>query len=506
MVVLLSSAAAKLAPAQSSALPDSASIRSILESGRAPTADGHAVDGKLLVALYAPRQYQPVWTDSRQQSFQRALDQAEAQGLDPVDYAVGTRDPAARELSLTDAFIRYARALAQGRVPPASFEKDWYIDSPGFDPAKAFEAAIAGDVATVLVGLAPHETAYERLQLVLAHYRALAKTGWPVLAASSILRAGVRGEPVQRLRERLTAEGYAASGTREEPIYDKPLAEAVARFQATHGIAVSGVTDAETRTALNVTAAERVHQIVLNLERWRSLPRIEAASRIEVNVAAATAVLYQDGQAVETSRVIVGSLIHHTPVLRAEMQSILFNPSWYVPHSIYVKELRPAIERDPLYMERGGYVFREVNGASQLVQLPGPKNALGQIKFEIPNPADVYMHDTPDRKYFARAKRFLSHGCVRVEGPKELARLLLHSPNWSSAAIDAAIASGKTERVMLAQPLPVYLLYWTAFVDPDGTAEFRDDVYGRDRRLDQALAAYATPPRVAGAIAPSCTG
>ena len=147
------------------------------------------------------------------------------------------------------------------------------------------------------------------------------------------------------------------------------------------------------------------------------------------------------------------------------------------------------LKRDPRYLERFNFVYEDVHGGEQLVQLPGPTNSLGQIKFEMPNPDDVYMHDTPGRGLFALARRYISHGCVRVEDPRGLAQIVLDSDQWSAQAINDAIAAGATKTVPLKRTLPVYMLYWTAFVDPDGTAEFRDDVYGRDRRLAEALAA-----------------
>jgi murein L,D-transpeptidase YcbB/YkuD len=264
---------------------------------------------------------------------------------------------------------------------------------------------------------------------------------------------------------------------------------AVARFQAAHGLAVDGAAGQQTLVSLNVTPAARLRQIRWNLERWRSLPRIGAATRIEVNAAAATAVLYVDHQPVKTMRAIVGAIAHPTPVLRARLSSLLLNPPWNVPSSIIENEIRPMLKTNPRYLERAGLVYVELNGARQLIQPPGPKNALGQIKFEMPNSDDIYLHDTPERQLFTSARRALSHGCVRVEDPGQLALLVLDSSSWSREALGRAIATGQTQSLALRHAVPVYLLYWTAFVDPDGTVEFRDDLYGRDRRLGDAVAA-----------------
>jgi murein L,D-transpeptidase YcbB/YkuD len=246
-----------------------------------------------------------------------------------------------------------------------------------------------------------------------------------------------------------------------------------------------------------VSPAARLRQIRLNLERWRSLPRDWALQRIEVNVPAAAATLYEDGTPVLTMRAIVGAAEHPTPVLRARLQSVLFNPPWRVPSSIIEKEIKPALKRDRFYLKRNDYAYVDVDGVKELQQLPGPKNALGKIKFEMPNPDDIYLHDTPSRTLFERGQRALSHGCVRLEEPRALAFELLGASAEGDAAIDQAISTGGTQRLALPHTLPVYIFYATAFVGADGAVEFRDDIYGRDRRLADALAARDAADRIA---------
>lgn len=164
------------------------------------------------------------------------------------------------------------------------------------------------------------------------------------------------------------------------------------------------------------------------------------------------------------------------------------------------------LKRDPNYLQRFGFAYQEMNGGKALVQHPGPTNSLGLVKFEMPNSDDIYMHDTPERQLFSLSRRYISHGCVRVEDPRELARILLNSDQWSRDAIDAAIATGQTKSIPLHKTLPVYVLYFTAFVDPDGTIEFRDDIYGRDRRLAQALAARAVADHLAASEGKGTSG
>jgi murein L,D-transpeptidase YcbB/YkuD len=490
------------APAASFALPDRAAIEAALTSDDGLRTASRTLDRAILGPIYQKRDYQPIWTEPRIQSFHHALDAAASHGIEPGAFLAFALKPVDRELELTDAFLRYASALARGRVAPQDIETDWRIAAPAFDPGKVLDAAMAGDVAAVLADLAPHDPAYERLRQALDHYRELAKTPWPQLRATTPLKPGDNADAVRQLRDRLAAEGFIAPPAAEaDPaIYDDTLAAAVAWFQATHGLTVDGSAGKGTLAALNVSAASRVKQIRWNLERWRSLPRITATLRVEVNVPAAIAVLYRDDQPAKTMHAIVGAAAHPTPVLRARMQSVLFNPPWNVPSSIILNEIRPALKHDPRYLERGHYAYIDVNGGKQLVQLPGPKNALGQIKFEMPNPDDIYMHDTPDKKLFAQARRALSHGCVRVEDPRDFARLVLDAPEWTPEAIDHAIATGQTVSVALPHTIPVYMLYRTAFVDADGTMEFRDDVYGRDKRLADALTAQEATDHLAATV------
>ncbi len=487
----------KIAPPP--ATPEAVAIAAALQGSEPLVLAGRALDKPTLNAIYQARGYQPVWSEPRQESYRRAVAEAASQGLDPASFSVAAVQPVARELLLSDAFLRYAGALARGRVDPKDFETDWRIDPPAFDAGKVFNAAMNGDIAATLAALAPHEPEYERLRAALPRYAALDRKAWHVLFSPVAVQLGDRGDIVKELRDRLIAEGYLdAAVTPDDPsFFDQTLSAAVSKFQTTHGLPVDGSVGRLTLAALNVSPALRTRQIRWNLERWRSLPRIDAATRIEVNVAAAQAVLFEGGEPIRTMRAIVGAAVHPTPVLRARIASVLLNPPWIVPASIIQKEIRPMLKRDPNYLSRFGFAYWDVRGGKELVQVPGPTNSLGQVKFEMPNPDDVYMHDTPERRLFALSRRYISHGCIRVEDPRGLAQVLLDSSQWSRDAIDAAIATGQTQSIPLHRSLPVYALYWTAFVDPDGTVEFRDDVYGRDRRLAEALAARAAAEHLA---------
>ena len=486
VLVLLSAGAG-----QSFADTASDGIQTTLQADGVLALDSHALDRAALTTIYQKRAFQPIWDDARQDAFRHALEEADSHGLDASSYTVSATDPTARELLLTDSFLRYAGALSRGRVSPTAFEADWRIPSPAFDADKVMDAALAGDVSVVLAGLAPHDQAYEKLRAALQRYRTMTDQPWHALIIANQLSPGDHDDVISALRDRLVAEGYLASNDSTDPtLYDPALSAAVSHYQTAHGLPVDGALGKLTVASLNISPDTRVKQIRWNLERWRSLPRVLSGSRIEINVPAAVATLYNGEEPTRVIRAIVGAAIHPTPVMRTRMSSVLLNPPWNVPSSIIEKEIRPMLKRDPNYLKRFNFAYVEnANGGSRLIQLPGPGNSLGQVKFNMPNMDDVYMHDTPEKRVFALARRYMSHGCVRVENPRELARIVLDSDQWSREAIDQAIATGQTQTVALKHSLPVYFLYWTAFTDADGTVEFRDDIYGRDQRLAGALAA-----------------
>jgi L,D-transpeptidase YcbB len=495
-VLLVAAGSIPRAAAAEDAIP---SVRAVLEGEGVLRLAGKPLDRGMLATAYYARAYAPVWVTApeREAALIKALAEAGAHGLDPTAFAVPAAAPAERDLLLTDAFLRYGQALTQGRVSSAGLESDWALPRPDFDAAAALERAASGDVGAVLAALAPAEAGYKRLQTALQRYEALAAGGgWPALADSGKLKRGDSGPAIAALRQRLYAEGYPAEAKGKD--FDAALQAALKQFQAQHGIEVDGQVGPATYLALNASAATRVEQIRDNLERWRQTPRDLPGTRIEVNVPAAWLTVVENGVAGLGMRAIVGAEKHPTPVLRARMNAVLFNPPWNIPTSIIKKEILPHLKRDPGYLDRNHYVRVSHNGAPGMQQLPGPDNALGRIKFELPNEYDVYLHDTPSHPLFSRAIRSLSHGCVRLENPRQLAVYLLATGKtaWGLKEVDDAIAEGDTRRVPLARSVPVYLLYWTAFVDDDGTLQFRDDIYGRDLRLAAAMATRDAAERV----------
>lgn len=391
------------------------------------------------------------------------------------------------DATLTAAIQRRARAEAGLRVKPSTVDRFWTLEPPPRDMVKEFEQARQdAGLSQWLAALSPTDPRYRALLQGRDRYRAiLARGGWATLPAGPVLKAGAKDAAVLALRQRLTAEGYSVPTSAEPDRLDPALGAVLAQFQARHGLPEDGVLGAATRRALDTPAATRLAQIELNLERWRWEPRQLPPDRVELDIASAEAVLYRAGQSRLTMRVVVGKPATKTPMFASRLEAVVFNPPWNVPTSIVAKEIAPKAARDPTYLSRHHYVVTP-NG---LQQSPGDDNSLGQVKFDLPSPFGVYLHDTPSKGAFARPMRALSHGCMRLEKPLELAAELLGQQGWTRAQVDSAVAAGTTRRVGLVQPTPLFVVYRTAFVDAAGEVEFRPDVYGWDEKLSDALLA-----------------
>jgi murein L,D-transpeptidase YcbB/YkuD len=293
-------------------------------------------------------------------------------------------------------------------------------------------------------------------------------------------------------------------------VFDEDLDTGVRHFQRRHGLDVDGVVGPATLSALNASADERVRRIEVNMERWRWLPQDLGRRYVIVNIANFELDVVEAEQEVMTMRVIVGRDYRRTPVFSGKMTYIVLSPYWHVPPSLAVKDILPQVRSDPGYLSRKGFkVFQgwgadtkeidpgsvdwsKVTGTNfnyRFRQDPGPVNALGRVKFMLPNKFDVYLHDTPSPDLFEKSARAFSSGCIRIEKPIELVEYVLRGdPKWNRDAVLAAIDRRVEQTVQLREPIPVHLLYWTAWVDAAGTVHFRDDIYSRDKLLAEALA------------------
>ena len=498
----------------------------------------------VLPKFYERRLYRPAWSDARGPTplaadLIGALRRADLEGLRSEDYhlasieavlaAVRADDKtgptlapdrwAELDLLLTDAFLVYGAHLLAGRVDPETLRPEWVSNRRVADIAAVLEAALAsGSIAATLEALVPPQNGYRQLREALARYRAVVtRGGWPAITDLGTLRRGVRGPAVAALRERLRLEDGLGL-TQDADSFDAALELALQAFQRRHGLVPDGVMSTATRAELNVPVEERVAQLELNLERWRWLPQDLGRRHIIVNIAAFELQVVDNEAVVLSMRVVVGRLYNRTPVLSDTMRYIVLNPYWHVPRTIAAEELLPKVRRDFSYLARykvrvfptsgGGPDAREIDPSTVdwsavtpdgfpfwLRQDPGPRNALGRVKFMFLNKFNIYLHDTPAGRLFDETQRDFSHGCIRIEQPIALAAYLLRQdPLWNREAIVSTLDSAVDLTVPLPEPMPIHLLYWTAWADGDGTIQFRRDIHGRDIPLWTAL--HAPPPRL----------
>ncbi len=434
----------------------------------------------------------PPLSESQTKDLRQMLEGAAAHGLtaDPTEGAVQSVSLDGNDPALVAAALDYARALHNGRLSNADYLPAWGLRPSTYDPRPGFIAAVQQDrLASWIAALPPPYAGYDALRRGLTAYRKIeADGGWQAIAAGPDMGLGSTGPRVLALRKRLSVEDGEKAGTSER--YDVALGERVRRAQKRYGLEPTGTVGAQTLAALNVPASQRVRQIVANMERWRWLPATLPADRIQVNIAAAVLTMFEGDSPVVSMRAVTGRPGDETPMLQSQIHSIVINPPWNVPQSIAKKELMP---KGTAYLKRAGFKIIPLDGGgTRLQQKPGEGNSLGRIKFDFDNPYGVYLHDTSSRATFSRYARMVSHGCVRLERPVDLADLVLKgSDKWQGGAVQAAIDKGDTVRVRLPKPVSVYLLYWTAFANANGQVSFRADPYGWDDMLAGKVAARA---------------
>lgn len=429
--------------------------------------------------FYARRDNRPAWDERSHAALLRAVDALAEDGLEPSRYhrEALLRLPAGmdRDVLATDAFLTAATHLSRGVVDPQFARPSWCSPPAKIDAAAVLQAALDdGTIEETLARLAVHHEGYRRLRTMLAAYR---NVQWPIVPKGRTLRLGDEEPRVVLLRQRL-------SSTSDSAIFDAGLEELVRHFQSHHGITEDGIVGPETLRELNVSAEDRARQIAVNMERWRWMPEDLGPGYVIVNIAAFRLDVIEGNRSVLTMKTVVGKEYTRTPFFAARIAEVIVNPWWNVPDSIAAKELWPKQRRDSSYFEREHMIV--TNG--RIRQRPGDWNALGRLKFNMPNGYDVYLHDTPAKSLFERPFRAFSHGCIRLEKPLDLALYLLRDqPLWDAAAIESAIEAGKERSIRLTNPQPVYVLYWTAWVGDDGHMEFHRDHYERDAALAAAI-------------------
>ena len=485
------------------------------------------LDEPVLVEFYQARKYELLWSgpDGR---LDRAYDllhvivRAREEGLEPSDYylerirsywdSAGLGESVQLDLLLSAALYRYSRDVHSGRHDAHELDKDWHIKNTPLDMRRLFaDVARKSSIAKLLKELPPQHAGYKALKHQLRHFRELAQQGgWQRLAWGPVLELGVQHSQVLDLRRRLALTGdLVVDPFPDMKVFDRWLEEAVRKYQARHGLEVDGKVGPGTRRSLNVTVSDRIRQIRINMERWRWLPRRLGKRYVIVNMTGFELYIMENGSEVLSMPVIIGNAYRSTPSFSGWISYMEYNPYWTIPKTLVMEDIIPRQLRDSTYLSRQAIkVYRgwanrvEVDPQTVdwsdvdpehfpywLRQEPGPKNALGQIKFLFSNPYAVYLHGTPDKHLFDRVVRAFSSGCIRVKDPVRLAAFLLNDGTQKmEEEVLANVHLGVNQGIDLPVAAPIYLIYWTAWVDEQGRINFRDDIYGRDSQLQKAFA------------------
>ncbi len=470
-----------------------------------------------VVRFYKARQGKPAWEEKEGSQVILAIRGVGADGLDPADYHLkvieelvlkrkeGTNAELEGDLDvlLTDAVAGIVDHMKYGRVRPASVNPAWNMDPR--DGAPPLEETLkqvqsSGNVGEAIEHTRPDHFIYKGLVKELAQMKSVvAMGGWPTVPAGPTIKRGGIDSRIPTVRKRLSVSGEFQGQPGSNPnLYEPELVDAVKLFQARHRLAESGLVDKLTVAAMNVPAQARAGQVRVNLERARWVLSDLPDKFMLVNIPAFKAYLIQGGKNVWEARTQVGEEGKETPTFRSLMRTVVLNPDWTVPRSIIVNELMPdgvaALQKKGLRLYDGngnevdpGSVNRDDLDRFTIRQPPGPKNALGAVKFLFPNKYDIYLHDTPSKHLFDNNVRTFSHGCIRLENALDLAKTLLEPQGWDEGRIQEAIASGEKQDVNLKDPFPVIIVYWTVSVGASGETRYAMDIYNQDPKLLMAL-------------------
>ena len=477
-----------------------------------------------VIDFYRERQYKPLWSNGKGR-LNRAYDllqviiHAEDEGLEPSDYHLeaikkfwDSKEPGKSiylDLLLTAALFRYGNHVYSGRFDPRELDVDWHIQNRPLDVHSLFaDVASKESITQVLNELPPQHSGYQLLKKQLRRFRDLQQQGgWQKFKPGPTLESGMHHQQVLQLRQRLELTGdLIECSLLDIDIFDHVLAKAVKRYQLRHGLKVDGRVGGQTRRSLNNTVETKIRQIRVNMERWRWMQRQLGKRYLIVNMTGFELYIKDNDSAVLTMPVIIGKSYRSTPSFSGLISMMEYNPYWTVPTNMTVEDFIPRQINDPSYfakksikLYRGwGKNAREIDPQTVnwkqldkdhfpywLRQDPGPKNSLGRIKFLFSNPYAIYLHGTPDKHLFDRVVRTFSAGCIRVKDPVQLAAYLLDDGSQQiEEEVLANIHLGSNQKVSLPIAVPIYLVYWTAWVDQDGGMNFRHDIYGRDKRLN----------------------
>lgn len=474
-------------------------------------------------AFYQARNYAPIWADGNSKTMLAlltAIEQVPHHGLPMVRYntahlealwAAGNAPEgmAALEAAAAQTYVKFAQEMSSGLLDPRTIHEEMNATRRVAKPADILtDVASATDKVALYRTLQPSTPEYAQMLDLKKELEALiASNGWgPTVASGRTMRRGQSNTRVAALRQRLSMRGYGVSDLTSSA-YDDGVIAAVKAFQTDYGLNADGLVGPQTLVAINAQPDGRLKQVIVNLERLRWVNYDLGSRHVYVNIPDFTASVMDNGSATLGFRVVVGTSENQTVEFSDTMTHLIANPTWHVPYSIASQEYLPELQADPTVLVRNNIQMR-VRGSGQLVdstaidfsqftednfpfdlkQRPSNNNALGRVKFMFPNKFNIYLHDTPAKSLFSKDARAFSHGCVRVQKPMEFAYTLLSLQETDPQAVfNAALNSGEETQIDLLRPVPVHIVYRTAWVDSAGEAQFRHDIYGRDVMVFDAL-------------------
>jgi len=463
-------------------------------------------------SLYKMLDYQPIWDEKRIEELKFLIEKSKFEGLNSDAYKVIIySNNIERELKLTDNLIKLAYHTYYGIVNPSKVFERWDFPKKEDKVITILSDLIKQDRLRELFEiLSPKYENYKILKEHLKKYYELAdKEDGSRIELKEKLKIRDVHPSIQKVRKRLYLLGYLNSLT-ESTLYDEKLEQAIKKFQETHNLEADGILGKETLRALNMSIQERILQIRVNLEKYRWLPENLGDRYILINIPSFELNLYSTGKLLLQSRIVVGKNYKNdfrpTPLLYSTIKQIIINPDWYVPYKIAIKDILPRIKKNPEYlikdkikvylngeeqdpMKIDWSSIDETNFPFKLIQKAGKNNALGKIKFYMPNNFDVYLHDTPHRHLFSHKRRTFSSGCIRIEKALQLAQILIENntlKDWNEKKLNEALKSQETIHIILKQPVPVYILYFTNFVK-GSDLYFLEDIYDYDKIIAKHL-------------------
>jgi murein L,D-transpeptidase YcbB/YkuD len=415
--------------------------------------------------------------------------------LDSMIYEVSMENPQKSnilklELMLTAQYFAFADLVWEGMDASISKSVDWNLPRKKVSYEEFLDSILKTDPEQIKDLKRPVNRQYGLLRKFLENYSELeAKGNWFVIKNSSkALRPGDSSEIVLQIKQRLIELSDLKINNATQ-LYDEDLRIAVISFQRRHGLKDDGIIGKSTIVEMNVSYKERIKQLMVNMERSRWVPVSLDRDYLVVNIPEFKLHVNSGDQLLWSCNIVVGKPIHKTAIFSGDLKYVVFSPYWNVPRSIVVNELLKDMRKDPNYlakhnMEITGYR----DGIPEIRQKPGPLNSLGQVKFLFPNNYNMYLHDTPAKSLLNEPIRAFSHGCMRVQEPFKLTQFLLRNDSsWDDEKIKLAMNTGKERTVTLSQKVPVFIVYFTAFVDRDGKINFRNDIYERDDRLAEMI-------------------